>query len=472
MPLKRLGSLWALLPVSVALCAALLFDQNTLWFAFQAPNPTRSPESIANHEPDVTAVLLNWTRFANVIQIVTELCREPLDRVIKEVVVWNNAGNSRPLAYDDFSNCNCSHRLRIHNSPENLYFQARFMACSNASTPYCFIQDDDYLIQPEIIRSLRARIDTHDIFVIPPNEVLSSHLLSINSPSTNITFAFSWLGYGALILRATPISEEETKMADNYYSILRNRFPEIWTSDPTALFDGGAFTVGEEGVTRNRRHIAAAANYLDVIAANQSPGNDEWPYVFLASSPPEPRIDRSPCVRRSCVIESTIQSLPDLFTADTHKTAGEIFAREEQLSRMLTEQFMANYVNFPLSRAVDADRTSFFRSVWNAAKGETLLLDVFDRVQEMNWTHVEWLWLVDSSTAEALTSSTFSYSAISCAPASPEDGVSSSAVFECDISMEGINIDRARYFQLQLRKSKLSFSPWLIYETWLRGRET
>lgn len=34
----------------------------------------------------------------------------------------------------------CASRLRIVNSPENLYFQARFIACSNATFNYCFVQ--------------------------------------------------------------------------------------------------------------------------------------------------------------------------------------------------------------------------------------------------------------------------------------------------------------------------------------------
>jgi hypothetical protein len=142
------------------------------------------------------------------------------------------------------------------------------------------VKDDDYLVKPEIIRSLRARIDTHDIFFLPPDEVLSSHCLSVDSPSTNITFGFSWLGYGALILRSNAesflsllgrigASEEKRKMADNYYSILKNSFPEIWTGHPIALFGGGDFTVGEEGVARNRKHIVSALSlFFDQIFHN------------------------------------------------------------------------------------------------------------------------------------------------------------------------------------------------------------
>ena len=41
----------------------------------------------------------------------------------------------------DFRDTGCPRaKLRIHNSPENLYFQARFLACRAVETPYCFIQ--------------------------------------------------------------------------------------------------------------------------------------------------------------------------------------------------------------------------------------------------------------------------------------------------------------------------------------------
>lgn len=263
------------------------------------------------------------------------------------------------------------------------------MCCSCLDSCLTPGEDDDYLVKSEIIRSLRARISTHDIYHLPPDEVLAGHVLSIDSPSTNITFGFSWLGYGALLLRSNAesflsllkrigASEEETKMADNYYSILKNSVPEIWTGHPIPLFGGGDFTVGEEGVARNRKHIvgavlapgqilrrpkAAAISYLDQIVATDA-GSDAWPYFSLPSSPVEPQVERSPCLGRLCVLESTLQSLPDAFAtaAATHRTAMELFAREAQLSPVLTPQFTSNYVNHALSRAVDADPKTFFRS--------------------------------------------------------------------------------------------------------------
>ncbi|KAF8211316.1 hypothetical protein K438DRAFT_1807102 [Mycena galopus ATCC 62051] len=426
--MKHVWPLWrTLLAAAVGLCAVFFVNKNTgrLTRTFSGLKPKTARYSAADDvgfrpsQPDVTAVLLSWVRVGNVVQIVCNLCAGSLDGVIKEIVVWNNNYN-RPLADEDFANCTCS-KLRIHNSPENIYFQARFMACASASTPYCFIQDDDYLVKPEIVRSLRARIDEHDIFHLPPHEVLSGHVLSIDSPSTNITFGFSWLGYGALILKSNAesflsllkrigASEEETKMADNYYSILKNSFPEIWTGHPIPLFGGGDFTVGEEGDVRNRKHIAAATSYLDQIVADT--GSDGWPYVSLPPSSLEPRSERSPCLERSCVLESTLQFLPESFVtaAATHRTAVQLFSREAQLSPSLTEEFTSNYIEHSLFRAVDADTSTFFRSFQNAAEGDTLVFDILDSVQQSNWTGVEWLWLVDSDTVPVLKASTFSFS--------------------------------------------------------------
>lgn len=39
-------------------------------------------------------------------------------------------------------------KLRIYNSPRNMLFVARYLACTHAETPYCFFQDDDWLVQP------------------------------------------------------------------------------------------------------------------------------------------------------------------------------------------------------------------------------------------------------------------------------------------------------------------------------------
>jgi len=104
--------------------------------------------------PKTSAVILNWSRFSNVLIIVASLSRiEGID----EILIWNNnpqklsreeGASPYPLKIvgvmllvQDFKDTGCPlHKLTIHNSEENLYFQARYRACMMARSEYCLIQ--------------------------------------------------------------------------------------------------------------------------------------------------------------------------------------------------------------------------------------------------------------------------------------------------------------------------------------------
>jgi hypothetical protein len=45
----------------------------------------------AAQTPDTTAVILNWSRLPNVVQIVNTLCEKSLESTIATVLVWNNS---------------------------------------------------------------------------------------------------------------------------------------------------------------------------------------------------------------------------------------------------------------------------------------------------------------------------------------------------------------------------------------------
>lgn len=132
---------------------------------------------------------------------------------------------------------------------------------------------------PEIIKALSARIvdperaSSTGIHLLPPHEHLSSSLRIINSqnPAKAIHTSFAWLGHGALIKRfhareflslmgPTQLyaSDDEMKMADNFYTILANEVAEIWFDHGIELSGGEAFTIGTEGLERNRRYIVSA----------------------------------------------------------------------------------------------------------------------------------------------------------------------------------------------------------------------
>lgn len=57
------------------------------------------------------------------------------------------------------------------------------------------------------------------------------------------------------LLQHLNLSKGELEMADNYFTILRNDFPEVWIDQGIELGGGQPFTVGSEGEQRNRHHI-------------------------------------------------------------------------------------------------------------------------------------------------------------------------------------------------------------------------
>ena len=138
------------------------------------------------------------------------------------------------------------------------------------------LQDDDYLVLPEVIHTLHARVLEHGwpsaVHLLPPHERLSSDLRVIYAGNAVHT-SFAWLGHGTMmhrslaseflsLLQILNLSNEEVKMADNYFSILRNHPPETWFDQGIELGGGQAFTVGSEGDERNKKHIVGACYSL------------------------------------------------------------------------------------------------------------------------------------------------------------------------------------------------------------------
>lgn len=114
------------------------------------------------------------------------------------------------------------------------------------------------------------------IHLLPPHEHLSSTSLTGYSFDGRIHTRFVWLGHGTMMHRELSksflslidhmgFSSEERKMADNYFTILRNDFTEIW-HDQGVEFDGGQpFTVGTEGEQRNQMHIVSVFPLLAYV---------------------------------------------------------------------------------------------------------------------------------------------------------------------------------------------------------------
>ncbi|KAI0034001.1 hypothetical protein K488DRAFT_18652, partial [Vararia minispora EC-137] len=435
---------------------------------------------------DTTAVILNWSRFPNVRTIVRALCSAELADIFREVLVWNN--NPRELRYEDFgADLPCSSsgvHMRIVNSPENLYFYARYLACSSANSTHCFIQDDDYLVLPEVIRAMHSRIHERpqpsSIYLLPAHERLSSDMRHICDDTGRIHTGFSWLGHGALthrtlisdflaLIDGLGFTDSERKMADNYFSILRNSPPETWFDQGIELGGGEPFTVGTEGDDRNRRHIIRAAQYLELaVAEDRDP-----PYPFIdrtlssSCSPSYLQQARAACFGRPCVLQTSIALFP-FHIQHVRPSAQQMLELEENSRSALGLNEMKFYLDNSPSNAVDRQSSSAFRSTQDGRAGDFIMLDMLSDVGS-SWPLIEMVWLVDTSGAELLRQCihessydgriwTTAVHAILCFQAGNDQQ-------ECAVEL-GSAIP-SRFFRARLVND--SANKWTVFEVWLRG---
>jgi hypothetical protein len=119
----------------------------------------------------------------------------------------------------------------------------------------------------------KRRDNSTGIHLLPPHEHLSSSLRILSTPS-HIHTSFAWLGYGSLVPREQVlafltfmgplylnVSEDDMEMADNFYTVLSNTVQEIWFDQGIELGGGEPFTVGSQGVERNRKFIVSARRH-------------------------------------------------------------------------------------------------------------------------------------------------------------------------------------------------------------------
>ncbi|KAK0466356.1 uncharacterized protein EV420DRAFT_1261735 [Desarmillaria tabescens] len=454
------------------------------------------PDPDPNGHPDTTAVILNWSRFTNVVKIVSLLCGPSLENTIHTVFVWNNSPNQ--IFEFDFAPCTGS-RLRVYNAPDNLYFQARFMACAQVSTPFCFVQDDDYIVLPEVILAMRARMSSSSktgIHLLPAHELLSSQLRRLDVGSS-IHTSFAWLGHGAIfprslavdflsLLRLLHLTEDEMKMVDNYFTILRNEYPEVWFDQGIELQGGKPFTVGTEGNERNRKHINRATELLSSIIACERtpclPGVGDIPYIqYSLPSLPRTSVSRTSCRGLPCVLETSIRLLPEIVDV----SSADVFTRED--SSLLLEEDTKHYLLYPLSHAVDTRADTAFRSLTGGKKGDAISLDML-RDLDSAWTEIHMVILTDNATVAILHKSHFEmYSPFTKSWVSTIHNMSCvdiagrtyapAAMRECSIRMSSPEFSDKRHlyevnghsFRVMLSDDMDDSEKWCIYEIWMRG---
>ncbi|KAF9469794.1 hypothetical protein BDZ94DRAFT_1243274 [Collybia nuda] len=444
---------------------------------------------------DTTAVVLNWSRLPNVVRIVEQLCDQSLEHTIAAILVWNNS--PRALSQEDLGGVpsNCTKKVRVYNSPVNLYFEARYIGCAQATTSYCFIQDDDYLIWPEIINTLQHQISHSTrprIHLLPSHELLSSYLRDIRTDS-GIHTSFTWLGYGTIIRRSEAVefldlmkvldvTGEDLKMSDNYFTILSNTYSETWFDQNVELGGGQPFTVGSEGDERNNYYIIKAAQLLQSVAptgSNSKPNSTSLPYVRTGNRPLEfpTSVSRAPCLGSSCLLETSISLLPDGIKHSV-LTADEILALEVSNMELISEEQILHFHAYPPSHAVDGRPDTSFRSPKHAQEGDTISLDLMNKIGSY-WKSVDLVFLVDTTTEIILGAAAYqmgvgehwvttSYTLV-CVD-SDIRSETSSFLRECAIQMLPAPRIRKGVHIFRVRLEKSVDEHWCVYEVWLRGR--
>ncbi|CAE6515578.1 unnamed protein product [Rhizoctonia solani] len=329
---------------------------------------------------DITAIVLNWARLDNVKTIVAHLCSDPLRDTISSVIVWNNS--SIRLEPEDLG---VDERLRIVNSEENLFFQARFLACLEAEGEWCLVQDDDYLVSAESIKALRkyvARYNTqHPIHLLPPHEHLSTTLRTLTHSPSHIA-SFAWLGHGTLLTKSQASAfldvlrtesggqEHVMQMADNFFSVLLNRGADVWV-------DRGLHLGGEEVA-----FTAIAEKYLEGIVSRSEPNG----FTILEPKVEEELITRSPF--RGGLWSTNVPMLPPS-VIEAARNATDLRSADVSRRSALGEVDAGRYIQHSLACLGDGLDT-VFKSPAGCHEGQWLSFDFLENVVvdglEIEWT--------------------------------------------------------------------------------------
>jgi len=335
-------------------------------------------------------------------------------------------------------------------------------------------------VKSEVIRTLYSRIRLSEspksIHLLPPHEHLSSTSLTGYSLDGRIHTRFAWLGHGTMMHRELSesfisliddmnFSREERKMADNYFTILRNDFTEIWYDQGVELGGGQPFTVGTEGEQRNRMHIGKALAYLDEFL--DSSRNHSYILSDTRSGLPPDTI-HAVCLNRPCLLSA---SLSRPLSDGVH----QVRVAKDLLPMALNSSGGVGLLEHPLSRAVDADPKTYFESQQDAQVGDYFTFDLIGQVGPfLQGAETEIVLLVDAATADLLNGAQADHSADERQWSPPVTQPSchkltemyGGELVECYFRLCGDPFS-ARYLRVML-KSLEGTVPWRIHEVWAR----
>ncbi|KAF8977666.1 hypothetical protein BGZ46_007218 [Entomortierella lignicola] len=317
-----------------------------------------------------TAILLNWSRLDSLKEIVDHLCPHVM---FKEIMIWNNKVDVH-LEEKVF---NCA-KVRVYNSPDNMFFVARYMACAMASSPYCYFQDDDWKIF--YLRSMYANFLRFPQFL---HTDTNSDVWSL----TNWRWCFFEDGTGAMATRdsvvkflkqasVTGMDALEFAYGDMYFSTFLNQVPYQLENYLKELVDPVqdvvAFSRGSEGKTRNKLYMHKAAQKVWDALVRKDPAfeQEELHPTYLE------RDVRSPCADDRCLMISNKHPFPDVRMFKYRP-----YIDIEEIERIHTQyEDPTPYVRFPFSKAVDGMDDTAYKSTQPIVQGDYIGLDMLLQV--------------------------------------------------------------------------------------------
>ncbi|GAA5866964.1 hypothetical protein JCM3774_003736 [Rhodotorula dairenensis] len=369
---------------------------------------------------DTTAVVLHWKRTDNVALIIAHLCQYTF---FDSVLVWNNNPEIH-LSHKTFAASKCpASKLRIYNSPRNLLFLARFLACAQSDTPYCYFQDDDWLVRP--VRALYAQFsrDPEGPIVVHTNTEVSLlfglEWCFYNNP---LHTCFSWVGTGAFTSRrhvdrflslSTVLAypRDELAHADNSFATFQNEPPYVLTTrELNPLPTPFGHSSGQDGIRRNKEYIQKGlvrlSAYLGArfplaeLSESEAAAQALTPLLSVSPAPYRPALApplpphpwahhaRSACVESdACLFLTNVQLLPppDASQYPGPERVGSLQRWEEQLGwvargwtegneRWREEERWA--LEWGYANAVDGDPSTAFRSPDLIRRGDYLGLSL------------------------------------------------------------------------------------------------
>ncbi|KAF9966260.1 hypothetical protein BGZ70_002845 [Mortierella alpina] len=324
-----------------------------------------------------TAILLNWSRLDSLKEIVDHLCPHVM---FKEIMIWNNKVDIH-LEEKMFS---CP-KVRVFNSPNNMFFVARYMACAMASSPYCYFQDDDWKIF--YLRAMYANFLRFPQFLHTDTNsdvyALTNWRWCFFEDEVNMHACFSWLGTGALATRdsvvkflkqasVTEMDPLEFAYGDMYFSTYLNQVPYQLENYLMELVDPSqdvvAFSKGSEGKTRNKLYMHKAAQKTWDALSRKDPHfeREELHPTYLE------RDVRSPCADDRCLVISNKHPFPDV---RMFKYRPYIDIEESEKIHTQYED-PTTYIRFPFSKAVDGMDDTAYKSTQPIVQGDYIGIDM------------------------------------------------------------------------------------------------